>query len=155
MKRTFTIISLGIAALLLSSCGLTQSKVAAIEGQVLTAHEQMVTAAENLDAETMFETILDSDETIIQNNNRVQNRSQALKSIRDSFVGLSSLRYEFTQKQVTVLSPTTAELTVKGTSTAVTRQEQSFTAAFSQNLQFVRTKAGWKLQYAHHVVEAD
>lgn len=155
MKHTFAIVSLGAAALLLSSCGLTPSKIAAMEKQVLAAHAQMVAAAEKLDAETMFEFILDSDETVIQSGSRVQNRQEALKSTRKSFEGLRSLHYEFAQKQVTVLSPTTAEMAVKGTTIAVTGKERTFNVQFTQTLRFVRTKTGWKMKYAHHVVEAD
>jgi hypothetical protein len=144
-----------LAVLMLASCSqnLTKSKIAAVESEVLAAHEQMIKAAEALDVEEMFHYILDSEETVIQNNDRIENRHQAMQSVARSFEGIRKLRYDIEQRQVTVLSPTTAEMAAKGKSVVTVDDNRVFTAPFSQTLRFVLTDDGWKIRYAHHVTE--
>ncbi len=157
MQRRLTALLLCLSTLLLSSCSnhLTQSKIARIEKAILDVHKQLVTAAENRDADAMFEYILDSDETTIQIGDIVQSRPQALESVRQSFQGFSKIQYEFEQKQVTVLSPNSAEMTVKGKSIDTTHDGRVLTFPFTQKNLFVLTDDGWKIKTAHHIPEND
>ena len=152
-KFIVTVLCLGL--LLLSSCGqqLTKSKRAAIENAVFDVHKQLVAAAENRDADAMFEYILDSDETVIQIGDSVQTRREALESIRNSFQSFQEIRYEFTQKQLTILSPTKVEMTARGRSINTTPDGRVLTFPFTQISRFVLTDNGWKVQYAHHIPE--
>lgn len=158
MQRKHAVLSICLGmSLLLASCSqhLTKSKIAGIEKEVLGIYGQMIAAAEALDAAKMFDYILDSKETVIQSDDQIQTRQQALKSVTESFQRLASLRYEFEQKQAAVLSSTTTEITVKGKSTATTDDGRSFTTSFSQTLLFVLTDDGWRMRHAHHVIEND
>jgi hypothetical protein len=155
MHHTHPVIAICLAVLTLAACNqnLTKPKMAAVESEVLAVHEQMIKAAEALDTEKMFQYILDSEETVIQNNDRIENRQQAMQSVSKSFEGVRKLQYHIKQRQVTVLSPTMAEMTVKGKSVMITDDNRVFTTPFSQTLRFVLTDGEWKIQYAHHVTE--
>ena len=157
MQHKVAALILCMNTLLLASCSshLTQSKTDRIEKAILDVHTQLVTAAENRDADAMFAYILDSDETVIQTGNTVQNRQQALESVRNSFQQFSKIQYEFQQKQVTVLSPTSAEMTVKGKSIDTTHDGRVLTFPFTQKLLFVLTDDGWEIKTAHHIPEND
>ena len=87
MQRIYPIIATCLAVSMLASCNqnLKKSKMAALESEVLAVHEQMIKAAEALDTEKMFQYILDSEETVIQNNDRIENRQQAMQSVSKSF----------------------------------------------------------------------
>jgi hypothetical protein len=140
---------------MLASCNqnLSKSKMAAVESEVLAVHEQMIKAAEALDTEKMFQYILDSEETVIQNNDRIENRQQAMQSVSKSFEGVRKLQYHIEQRQVAVLSPTMAEMTGKGKSVMITDDNRVITTPFRQTLRFVVTDDEWKIQYAHHITE--
>jgi uncharacterized protein YlxW (UPF0749 family) len=155
MQRIFPIIATCLTVLLLASCSqnLTISKKAAVESKVLAVHDQMIKAAEALDTEKMFHHILDSEETVIQNNDRIENRQQAMQSVSKSFEGVRILQYHIEERQVAVLSPTMAEMTVKGKSLMITDDNRVFTTPFSQTLRFVLTDGEWKIQYAIHITE--
>ena len=155
MQRIYPIIATCLAVSMLASCNqnLKKSKMAAVESEVLAVHEKMIKAAEALDTEKMFQYILDSEETVIQNNDRIENRQQAMQSVSKSFEGVRKLRYHIEQRQVAVLSPTMAEMTVKGKSVIITDDNRVFTTPFSQTLRFVLTDGEWKIQYAIHITE--
>ena len=157
MQRKLAALLICLSPLLLMSCSnhLTQSKIAAIEKDVLDVHTQLVAAAENRNADAMFEYILDSDETIIQTGDIAQTRQQALESVRSSFQGFAKIQYEFEQKQITVLSPTRAEMATRGRSVDTTKDGRVLTFPFTQKTLFVLTDDGWKIQSAHHVTETD
>ena len=118
MKRQYSALVLCLSTFLLASCSnrLTESKIAGIDKEILKVHAELTAAAENRDADAMFEYILDSDETVIQTGDVAQTRQQALESVRRSFQQFSKIRYEFDEKQVTVLSPDSAEMMVRGRS---------------------------------------
>ena len=155
MHRTQPVITICFTVLMLASCNQNQAKtkLTAVESDVLAVHEQMIEAAEALDTAKMFQYILDSEETVIQNNGRIENRQQAMQSVSKSFEDVRKLQYHIEQRQVAVLSPTMAEMTVKGKSVMVTDDNRVFTTPFRQTLRFVLTDGEWKIQYAHHVTE--
>ena len=145
----------GVCLVLLTSCSdsLSQSKVDKIEKAILDVHAKLVKAAENLDADAMFEYILDSDETTIQTGDVVQNRNDALESVRESFARFSKIQYDFDLVEVTVLTPTTAEMNVKGKSVDTTTNGRVLTFHFRQKNLYVLTDDGWKLKHAQHMPE--
>ncbi|MHC4553505.1 MAG: nuclear transport factor 2 family protein [Planctomycetota bacterium] len=155
MKRTFAAYLLCLCTLLLASCSsqLTPSKIAAIENDILQVHSQVTAAAENLDADGMFEYILDSEETTIQTGDVIQNRQQALSDVKKSMANSETIQYQFEQKNVTVLSPTRAEMDVIGKSINTTPNGRVRTFPFTQKILFVLTDDGWRIQHAQHIPE--
>lgn len=156
MKQQYSALVLCLTIFLLASCsGLTQSKIAGIDKEILKVHAELTAAAENRDADAMFAYILDSDETVIQTGDVAQTRQQALESVRRSFQQFSSIRYEFDEKQVTVLSQDSAEMTVRGRSIDTTADGRVLRFSFTQEILFVFTDNGWKIKHAHHIPEND
>lgn len=140
-----------LTVFLLTSCShLTKSKIAAIENAVLDVHQKLTAAAESRNADAMFEYILDSDQTLIQTGDTVQTRRQALESVREGFQQFEKIQYEFTQRQITVLSPEEAEMTAVGRSINTTYNGRILTFPFTQTIGFVLTDDGWKIKYARH-----
>lgn len=144
-----------VSIFMLTSCSnqLTQTKITTIENAVLDVHTKLVAAAENRDADGMFEYILDSEETVIQVGDIAQDRQQTLESVRKNFKGLSKIQYEFQQRDITVLKPDTAEMATQGKTIDTTHDGRVFTYLFTQKLLFILTDDGWKIKYAHHIIE--
>jgi PBP1b-binding outer membrane lipoprotein LpoB len=153
MQRTSIMMIICWGALLLSSCSqhLSESKITAIEQEVLEVHKRIFDALENGDVDEMSEHILDSDETIIQTNDIVQTRNEALASIRSVFVHFKELRYQFTEKQITVSTPMSAEMFTKGLATSISNEDDIHQSSFTQTLHFVLTDNGWKVHRAHYI----
>lgn len=124
---------------------------AAVEEAVLAVNAEMSQAGEALDAERLFAFILDNDKgPVIQNGELMATRQAALDRVKAEMRGLTTVRYRWRKRQVTVLSPDVAVLAGEGESTATTAAGQTFTAPFAQTAVFVRRDGRWRVLHAHH-----
>lgn len=132
----------------------TQSS-AAIEKAVMKVHDELIAAAENRDAETMFGYILENDKGAIIQDGQLMSRQEALQQIRQAFERVSAVKYDFKQRQVKVLSPEIALMTATGTTTTTIPTGETFSSTFANTSVFVLSQDGWKIIHGHHSIPND
>jgi ketosteroid isomerase-like protein len=122
----------------------------AIEKAILDVHAEMKKAAENLDVEALYGNVLDEIRGPIIEDGRVsQTREEAFESTKRGLQGLSRLAYEYTQKHVTVLSPTLALWVGHGTASATLRDGREISAPFAETIVFAVKDGRWRVFHAH------
>ena len=128
---------------------------AVVEKAVLRAHDELIAAAEKRDAEAMFSYILDSEKCVIIQGGQMMSRQDALEQIRQAFERVSTIKYDFKQRRVHLLSPTIAIMTSTGTNTTTIPTGETFTAEFANSSVFVLGEGGWKIIHGHHSTPND
>jgi ketosteroid isomerase-like protein len=122
----------------------------AIERALLDVHAKMEQAAEQRDAEGLFNYVLDTDKGVIIEDGRLRRtRQEALSSTRQGLQGLKSLSYTYTQKYVTAISQTAALWVGEGTTSATLEDGRQVSAPFAETIVFVKKGGQWKVLHGH------
>jgi uncharacterized protein (TIGR02246 family) len=122
-----------------------------IEKAVLETHAKMMEAEKALDAEEFFKYILDFDNgMIIQDGTMFKTRQEALDIVQMGFEGVSAIDRTYDRTYVTVLSPQTAVLTAKGTSSVTLQTGQMVHGPFAVSMVFVQRDGRWRLLHGHY-----
>lgn len=133
-----------------------ESSLADIEKAVIARHEEIRMAGQSLDAEKLFEFVLENDKgSLIQDGKMLLTRKEALESTRQGLQAFQKIEYEIDQQHVTVITPKVALLTAEGLSTAVTKDGRAFSIRFAQSVVFVLKEDGWKVLHAHRSFPAN
>ena len=129
---------------------LTEQRRMTIEKEILEINAEIVRTAETMDADALFDFILDTDKgSLIQNGNLLLTRKDAYESYTRNIQGIQSIGYEFEEQHITVLSPKIALLTAKGRSDVQLKDGRSFGSPFAQTLVFVLENGKWKVLHTH------
>jgi hypothetical protein len=121
-----------------------------IEKAVLKAHSSMQKAAENLDVDTLYSYVLDTNKgSIIENGRLFLTRKDSLESTKQGLGRLKGLSYSYTQRHITVLSPTAVLWVSQGTATATLEDGREFSSPFTESIIFVNRGGKWKVLHAH------
>ena len=131
---------------------LSEEQTAVIKAVVLEKHGEITQAAEELDADKFFEFIIDSGMGTIIQDGKVLTYQEALDSTRKGFERIVELRYEFSQKNVNVLSPDIAVLTAQGKATTKIDTGEIFNVDFAVTSIFVLKDGQWKIVHGHHSI---
>jgi hypothetical protein len=124
------------------------------EKAVLARLTEIQNAAQGLDADKVFKSVMENSTGVIAQNGKVfLTRTEALDSTRQSFEALqaagASIEYQFNQQRVTLLSPTIA-LAVSDGSTSVTMGVgRVLKTPFAQSVVLLLTNGDWKVFHAH------
>ena len=125
----------------------------AIEKAILENFEQMNQAEINLDSDKFFSYILDFDKgLIIQDGLLFKSRQEAYEAVKQGFEGIAQLKRNYEQTYVTVISPQTALLTTRGTSTVTLSDGQIISSPFAASLVFVLRDDHWKVLQGHYSI---
>ena len=148
-----SIISTVTGLFLLAGAGTTQVRQAGgqdLEQAVLTTNAEMARAGEAVDAERMFNFMLDTDKgSVIQNGEFLATRGEALQRVKANLRGISKIEYHWKRQHVTALAADVALLTAEGVSVATTTEGQVVTTPFAQTVVFVMREGHWKALHAH------
>jgi hypothetical protein len=151
-----TLLSIISCAVLLFTGGeqpqprVTQEQRSAIEQAVIAKNAEVTSCAEQLDAEKLYDMIIEGGTGTIIQNGRVLTRQEALDSTKIAYEGISSQKIEFTQQNVNVLSPEIAVFTGMGKSVFTTNSGETFTSNFAVTSVFVLKDGEWKIVHGHH-----
>jgi hypothetical protein len=127
----------------------------AIEQAILSVQADMQKAAGNLDAESLFRCVLDTNKgSIIEGGRLLLTRQEALDSTKRGFQGLKHIAYTYNQKYISVISPTTALWVADGNATATLEDGREITAPFAETIIFVQRDGQWKVLHAHRSAPA-
>ena len=122
----------------------------AIERTIIDVHGKMKQAAEQRDTEALYKYVLEMDKGVIIEGGRLQRtRQEALNATRQGLQDLKDLAYTYTQKYVTVISPTVALWVGEGTSSATLEDGRQISAPFAETIVFVQQGGQWKVLHAH------
>jgi hypothetical protein len=125
----------------------------AIEKAVLKTHIQMTQADNNLDVDKFFSYILDFDKgLIIQDGRLFKTRQEALETVKEGLEGISQIKRSYEQTYVTVISPETALLTARGTSTVTLSDGRVLSSPFAVSLVYVLRDGQWKVLHGHYSI---
>jgi ketosteroid isomerase-like protein len=125
----------------------------AIESAILGVHAKMKQAAEQRDVDALYKYVLEMDKGVIIEDGRIRwTRQEALNSTRQGLQGLKDLSYTYTQKYVTVISPTVALWVGEGTSSATLEDGRQISMPFAETIVFVQKYGQWKVLHAHRSV---
>jgi uncharacterized protein (TIGR02246 family) len=129
----------------------SQADPKSIEAAVLAAHDGMTRAGEAADADRLFRYMAETDKgSVIQNGVILLTRQAALDQVRNNLRGVSSVKYDWKRRLVTVLSPEIAVLVAEADATITRASGDSFTAPLAQTIVFVLKDGSWKAIHAHH-----
>lgn len=124
---------------------------AAIVQAVVAANSRMTDAANRLDTDAFFASIVDSDETrIIQDGRLFKTRAEAMAAVRAGSQGVAKVDRQYDNLHVTVLAPGVALLTAEGATAATLQDGRSFGGRFAVSLLFVLRDGEWKLFHGHY-----
>jgi hypothetical protein len=124
-----------------------------IEKEILKIHKQMTKADTNLDAKKFFSYIPDFDKgLIIQDGIMFKTRQEAFNVVQTAFEGISKIKRTYDQTHITVISPETALLTAKGSSTVTLTDGRIFSSPFAVSMVFVLRDEQWKMLQGHYSV---
>jgi len=126
----------------------------AIEKEILKVHDEMVKAAENSDADGLFNYVVDGCKGVIVQDGRItMTRQEALDSTRQGLQGLTDISYTFNNKLITVISPTLAVWVADGTTSATIIEDgRQLNITFAETIIFTLTDGQWKVFHAHRSV---
>ncbi|MHC4665084.1 MAG: nuclear transport factor 2 family protein [Planctomycetota bacterium] len=133
-------------------CDKSSEQQQAIEKAILEVHEEMKTAAQKLDIETLYGYVLDSKGPIIEDGRLRQTRQEALELTRQGFQGITNLSYTYNNKNITMISPTAALWVAEGTSSLTIEDGRNFSAAFAETIIFTLRDGQWKVLHAHRSI---
>lgn len=132
--------------------GLTEEQIAAIQKAVIKKHSEIVKHAENLDVDKFYEFIIDSGEGTIIQDGIILGREEAMEVTKRGFEGIEKLKYEFSLKNVKVLSPEIAIFIGQGSTVVTNKTGQTFDTDFAVTSVFVLKDGEWKIIHGHHSI---
>ena len=126
----------------------------AIETAILKVHAAMMKAAENLDAEALYDHVLDQCKGVIVQDGRIMvTHQEALDATKQGLQGLKDISYTYNQKHITIISPTIALWVADGTTSAtIIEDEREISVAFAETIVFVQKDGQWKVLHAHRSI---
>jgi ketosteroid isomerase-like protein len=135
------------------SKGIPVDQQQAIESAILDVHAKMKQAAERREVDALYNYVLDMDKGVIIEDGRIRwTRQEALNSTKQGLQGLKDLSYTYTQKKVSVISPTVALWVGEGTSSATLEDGRQFSVPFAETIIFVQKDGQWNVFHAHRSV---
>jgi hypothetical protein len=150
MKKLLWLITMMGVLALLGAKDLTQPALGGDAVQaVLKQHEQFLHYAQQLDADKMYELVLENDKGTIIQNAQLQTRQEALESTKKGFAGLKKIEYKFSEQHVKVISSEVAVFTGKGQTIAITTSDNTYTSDFAVTSVFVLKDGQWKIIHGH------
>lgn len=120
----------------------------AVEQRILAAHQQMVNAAESLDADALYASVIDSP-TFLLAEGQLLSRSAAMEQTRAGFQRLARLKYDFRERHIDVLSPSLALVILTGTIHSETRDGRTIATEFAQTQLLTLREGRWQVLHTH------
>ena len=126
----------------------------AIEQEILKVHVEMVKAAENADADGLFNYVIDECKGVIVQDGRItMTRQEALDATRQGIQGLKDISYKFNNKHITIISPTLAIWVADGTTSVTIIEDGSqLNFPFAETIVFALKDGQWKVLHAHRSI---
>lgn len=125
----------------------------AIEQAIIDVQEKMQQAAQQGDVDALYEYVLEMDNGVIIEDGRIRwTRQEALNSTKQGLQGLKDLSYAYSQKRITVISPTIALWVGEGMSSATLQDGRQISVPFAESILFVEKDGQWKVFHAHRSV---
>lgn len=130
-----------------------ESNHAAIKKAVLAANTKLIQAANSMDADRFFESIIgDEPGCIISDGKLYANREDALIDIRMGFEAVQKMTRTYEETHVTVISSDTALVTGKGKSHVATYSGRTIESPFAVSQVYVLRDGQWKVLHGHFSV---
>lgn len=125
----------------------------AVETAILDVQAKMQQAAEGRDVDALYKYVLEMNKGVIIEDGRIRwTRQEALSATRQGLQGLKDLSYQYTQRQITVISPTAALWVGEGTTSATLADGRQISVPFAESIVFVQKDGQWQVFHAHRSV---
>ena len=144
-----------LATAALASAATPRDTLSATDNQAIiravsAVYDEMVVAAESLDADALFRHVAEMDQGAVVTNGRLfLTRREALETIRTSFLGIKSVTYDIASRRCTVLSPASVLLVAELTTHIATDDGRTFARSSVQSIVFVFRDNNWKVLHSH------
>ncbi|MFC1761340.1 nuclear transport factor 2 family protein [Planctomycetota bacterium] len=123
---------------------------AAIKKAVLAANTKLIEAANSMDADKFFQSIIGVEPgCIIQDGKLYANRQDALDDVSMGFESVVKMTRSYDQTHVTVISSETALFTGTGKSHVETYSGRTIDSPFAVSMLFVLQEGQWKVLHGH------
>jgi SnoaL-like domain len=153
MSKVIKLVLVLILAFVAVACKTTTHDKEAITQAVLEANTKITTAANALDADTMFASIVETDQRLIIQDGRLLPRaSKAKERVQRGFDAVETLERTFDHTEVTILSADIALLTGTGTSNIAFKNGQKLSTPFAVSNVFVLRNGKWMILQGHYSV---
>ncbi len=158
MSKTLTVLILLACVPLIGTIQCNRKTISvkqqqAIETAIFDLQAKMKEAAEGRDVDALYKYVLEMDKGVIIEDGRIRwTRQEAVNSTRQGLQGLKDLSYSYSQKFVTVISPTVALWVGEGTSSATLQDGRQISVPFAESIVFMLKDGQWKVFHAHRSV---
>jgi ketosteroid isomerase-like protein len=125
----------------------------AIEKAIINVHAKMQQAAQLGEVDSLYQYVLDVAKGVIIEDGKLRlTRQEALEATRQGMQGLKDVSYSYTQKYITVISPTVALWVGEGKSSVTLKDGRQISVPFAETIVFVMKNGQWKVLHAHRSI---
>ncbi|MDR0794657.1 MAG: nuclear transport factor 2 family protein [Tannerella sp.] len=151
MKRAVLVIitSLGIC-LSMYSQGLTNGQKGIITSEISEFFEEHMKAGENLDRNGLSGRVNDTLKAgFIDNGILLNSFDEVMRGFNEGIQGVKSLKYNISNKKITVLADNAALLTASGNTSLALEDGRTFTSGFAWTFVYSKVNDSWKVIHTH------
>jgi len=139
----------GISSSLYSQ-GLTKNQKEKIASEITTDFEKNIKAAESLDAKGLTDCVNDSLKAgFIDNGIFLNSFDEVMKMFKENIKGVKSLKYNISNKKITVLANNAALLTASGNASLALEDGRTITSGFAWTFVYSKVNDNWKIIHTH------
>ena len=151
MKR---VVLMFIASLCICSSaysqGLTQGQKEKIASEIAAVFEKSAKTGENVDVQGLTDFVNDTLKAgFIENGIYINSFDDVMKGQKEAFKGVKSLKYNVSNKRITVLADNAALLTASGNASLALDDGRTITAGFAWTFVYSKVNGNWKIIHTH------
>ena len=133
-----------------NSQDLTSSQKAQITSEIDLLFEKNAKVGENVDVKGLTEFVNDTLKAgFIENGIFINSFDEVMKGQMEAFNGIKSLKYNISNKRITVLSNNAALLTASGNASLTLEDGRIITAGFAWTFVYSKVNGNWKIIHTH------
>ena len=151
MKRTvlLIIVSLGICSGVYSQ-ELTQSQKEKTTSEIASDFEKNIKASESFDTKGLSDCVNDALKAgFINNGNYLNSFEEVMDGYKEGIEGVKSLKYNISNKKITVLADNAALLTASGNVSLALEDGRTITGGFAWTFVYSKVNGSWKIIHTH------
>jgi len=139
----------GISSSLYSQ-GLTKIRKEKIVSEITADFEKNIKAAESLDAKVLTDCVNDSLKAgFIDNGTFLNSFDEVMKMFNENIKGVKSLKYNISNKKITILADNVALLTASGSASLALEDGRTIASGFAWTFVYSKDNDNWKIIHTH------
>ena len=132
------------------SQGLTKNQKEKIASDITVLFEKNMKAGENIDSKGLANFVDDTlNAGFINNGNFLNSFDEVMKGYNEGIKGVKSLKYNISNKKITVLADNAALLTASGNASLTLEDGRIIPGSFAWTFVYSKVNGNWKIIHSH------